>query len=121
MSHLPRLAVFALAASAAFALAPALAQEPAAAPTAAPAAATELPASLANRDPAAIAAWQAGVQLLGEKKFNEAIVEANKALAIDPTFPEAHVVKGDAAMGKEDFQGAVTAFTDAMTRSLSVE
>lgn len=109
MRHLKRLVLAASAAVVGFTLAPAVAQQPAAAPAA------ELPASVANRDPAAIQAWQAGVQLLAEGKYNEAIVEANKALAIDPTFPEAHVIKGDAAIAKEDFAGAVTAFTDAMT------
>lgn len=115
MRHLHRLVLSAmLAASAALSFAPAMGQQPGAAPAAA-AAPAELPASIAKRDPAAIAAWQASVQLLGEKKLNEAIVEANKALAIDPTFPEPHVVKGEALKAKEDFQGAVTAFTDAMT------
>lgn len=112
MSHFQRMVLSAAtAAFVALAMAPGMAQEPAAAP----AAPVEVPPSVANRDPAAIAAWQAGVQFLGQEKYNEAIVEANKALAIDPTFPEAFIIKGQALAAKEDYPGAVTAFTDAMT------
>jgi tetratricopeptide (TPR) repeat protein len=66
------------------------------------------------RDPAVQAAFDSGVKLLGEKNFKGALAEFNKALQVDPTFPEAHVGKGDALKALEDFQSAAIAYSRAI-------
>jgi tetratricopeptide (TPR) repeat protein len=70
--------------------------------------------SAGGRDPDAVAAVEAAAKLLGEEKYKEAVVEANKALKIDPTFPEAYIVKGEVLKKTEDYQGAAKAFSDAL-------
>ena len=73
-----------------------------------------VPESMSGRDPDAIAAVLAARQLVAEGKNNEAVVEANKALAKDPTFPEALVAKGDAMRAAEDYAGAAKVYSDAL-------
>ena len=57
-----------------------------------------------------------GVRLLGEKKYKEALVQFNLAIAADNTFPEAWLGKGDALKAQEDFQGAAGAYSQAIDR-----
>lgn len=64
----------------------------------------------------ALTAHAEGVRLLGEKKYNEALVQFNLAIAADNTFPEAWLGKGDALKAQEDFQDAAGAYTQAIDR-----
>lgn len=69
-----------------------------------------------SRDPAIEEAYEAGVNLLQEEKYDEAIAEFTKATA-DETFAEAHVGIGDALRKLEDYQGALQAYTAARDRN----
>jgi tetratricopeptide (TPR) repeat protein len=113
---------FGLAAIAFSALAyPASAQEAAPAEGAAaagaagaPAAGAESSAPTTYRDEAALQAFNTGRQLLGEKKYKEAIAELNKAIAIDSTYFEALILKGDALRELQDYGNAISAYSAAI-------
>jgi tetratricopeptide (TPR) repeat protein len=108
MSHIQR---FGLAALAALVLPVGFswAQEAAAPATDAAAAETE-----GMRDPIVEEAMTKGAQLLTEQKYKEAVAEFNRALSVDPTYPDAYVGKGDALKGMEDYQTAINAYTQAI-------
>jgi tetratricopeptide (TPR) repeat protein len=73
------------------------------------------------RDPAVQAAYENGVKLLAEQKYQQAVTEFNKALQpsreipnATPDFPEAWVGKGDALAAMEDYQSAVVAYNQGI-------
>jgi tetratricopeptide (TPR) repeat protein len=63
------------------------------------------------RDQTAVAAYEAGVKLLGENKSAEALARFNDALRIEPTWIEAYIGKGDALKAMEDYGAAVLAYS----------
>ncbi|MCH8839310.1 MAG: tetratricopeptide repeat protein, partial [Planctomycetes bacterium] len=69
-----------------------------------------------SRDPAVQAAYDAGVKLLEEEKYEEAIVEFSKATD-DDTFAEAFLGQGDALRMLEDYQAAIQSYTKARDRN----
>jgi tetratricopeptide (TPR) repeat protein len=105
MTYVRRFGLAVVAALAAFGQSAAYAQEPAAG------AGDEV---VGMRDPDAQAAFDSGVKLLAEPNFKGALSEFNKALQIDPTFPEAYIGKGEAQKALEDFQGAAVSFSRAI-------
>ena len=66
------------------------------------------------RDLEATAAVEAGIQLLKQEDWNEAVESFSKAVEIDPTFPEAYVGIGDALRELEDYQGAINNYRQAL-------
>lgn len=66
------------------------------------------------RDPDAEAAFKQGVEAIGQKDYKSALAALNRALAIDATYTEAFVAKGDALKEIEDYGGAAKAYTDAL-------
>ena len=62
------------------------------------------------------AAYDAGVKLLEEEKYEEAIVEFSKATA-DDTFAEAFLGQGDALRLLEDYQAAIDSYIKARDRN----
>jgi tetratricopeptide (TPR) repeat protein len=72
------------------------------------------PAPEAMRDPDAVAAVEQGVSLMQQGNFKEAIGAFNKAIAIDATFVEAYIGKGDALRELKDYRNAMTAYTQAL-------
>ncbi len=70
-----------------------------------------------TRDPAVQEAYDAGLELLGQENYDEAIVEFDKASAADDTFAEAYLGRADALRAMEDYQGALQAYTAARDRS----
>lgn len=62
----------------------------------------------------ALTAHEAGVKLLGEENYKEALAKFNEAIKADPTFPEAFVGKGDALRELEDYQSAANAYSQAL-------
>lgn len=71
----------------------------------------------ATRDPAVQAAYDEGVRLLGEEKYEEAIIKFNEATQVDDTFAEAYLGQGDALRELEDYQAALQAYTKARDRN----
>ncbi len=72
-----------------------------------------------SRDPTVQAAYDAGLKLLEEEKYEEAIVEFGKATA-DDTFAEAYLGEGDALRMLEDYQAAIQSYTKARDRDPSL-
>ena len=70
-----------------------------------------------TRDPTAQAAYEEGMQLLDEEKYEDAIVKFNEATSIDDTFAEAYLGEGDALRELEDFQAALQSYTQARDRN----
>jgi tetratricopeptide (TPR) repeat protein len=68
-----------------------------------------------TRDPTVLEAYDAGLQLLEEEKYEEAIAEFGKAAA-DDTFAEAFLGEGDALRMLEDYQAAIQSYTKARDR-----
>lgn len=62
----------------------------------------------------ALTAYDAGVKLLEEAKYKEALGKFNEAIQIDGTFPEAFVGKGDVLRELEDYQSAALAYSQAL-------
>ena len=69
-----------------------------------------------SRDPAVQTAYDAGVKLLEEEKYEDAIVEFAKATA-DDTFAEAYLGQGEALRLLEDYQAAIQSYTKARDRN----
>ena len=65
-----------------------------------------------SRAPEVQAAYDAGMKLLEEEKYEEAIVEFTKATA-DDTFAEAYLGQGDALRMLEDYGAAIQSYTRA--------
>lgn len=76
----------------------------------------QAPAGEVSRDPAVQAAYDAGVKLLAEEKYEDAITEFTTATA-DDTFAEAFLGLGDALRQLEDYQAAIQAYTGARDRN----
>ncbi len=66
------------------------------------------------RDPEAIAAYEAGNELLEQEKWDEAIDQFTNATTLDPTFAEAFLGKGEALRELEDYQSAMTSYRSAI-------
>jgi tetratricopeptide (TPR) repeat protein len=66
-----------------------------------------------TRDPQATAAYEEGIKLLGEEKWDDAIAAFGKATDIDNTFAEAYVGRADALRELEDYSNALTLYRQA--------
>ncbi len=69
-----------------------------------------------SRDPEVQAAYDAGMKLLEEEKYEEAIVEFAKATA-DDTFAEAYLGQGEALRQLEDYKAAIQSYRKARDRN----
>ena len=75
-----------------------------------------------TRDPAAQAAFEEGLKLMEEEKYEDAITKFNEATLIDgtDTFAEAFVGEGDALRELEDYQAALQAYTKARNTGMKL-
>jgi tetratricopeptide (TPR) repeat protein len=68
-------------------------------------------------DPQVKEAYDQGVKLLEEEKWDEAITAFSKATAIDDTFAEGYLGRAEALRHQEDYTGAITAYNAARDRN----
>jgi tetratricopeptide (TPR) repeat protein len=64
----------------------------------------------------AIDTTEAGMKLLAEEKWREALTKFNEAIAIEGAYPLAYFGKGEALREMEDYQSAANAYTQAIDR-----
>ena len=67
----------------------------------------------------ALTATEAGMQLLAEEKWREALAKFNEAIAIEGAYPVAWFGKGEALREMEDYQSAANAYSQAIDRDPS--
>jgi len=67
-----------------------------------------------ERDPEAVAAFEAGEMAREAEDWETAIVEYSKATTIDSTFTEAHFGRAEALRETEDFQNAITSYQKSL-------